>query len=304
MLTGVHFLLTYMCSSECEHCFVYGSPSAKGTFTLNQLKQVFAELNKIGTIEWVYFEGGEPFLFYPLMVEGIRMARDTGFKTGVVTNSYWATSEEDAELWLKPLFELGVSDISISDDSFHSDSEKDIPGGHALTVAKRLGLSVNVICIDRPTVEVSRDSERAKGEPVVGGGVMFKGRAVEKLTEGLPTRHWQEFTECPYEDLKNPKRVHLDPYGNVHLCQGLIMGNIWQTPLSKLVKSYDCDSHPICGPLVKGGPALLAGEYGVKHGDRYIDACHFCYFLRSALLDRFPEYLAPRQVYGLEDDDK
>ena len=302
MLTGIHFLLTYTCTWECDHCFVYSGPNAKGTFTLSQMRQVFDELIKIGTIEIVYFEGGEPFLFYPLMVEGIRIARDMGFKTGVVTNSYWATSEEDAELWLSPLFELGVSDLSISDDPFHFEDEKDNPAKRALAAAKRLGIPVNVICIERPTVEVIRDREQAiaAGEPVTGGSAMFKGRAVEKLTEGLPTRWWEDFTECPYEDLKNPKRVHLDPYGNVHLCQGLTMGNMWETPLSELVKTYDCDSHPICKLLVKGGPALLAREYGVEHDDRYVDDCHFCYLVRLALLDKFPKYLAPRQVYGLE----
>ena len=78
------------------------------------------------------------------------------------------------------------------------------------------------------------------------------------------------------------------------------MGNMWEAPLSSLVKSYDPESHPICGPLLRGGPALLAEEYGVKHDDGYIDECHFCYMLRRALVDRFPEYLAPRQVYGLD----
>ena len=142
----------------------------------------------------------------------------------------------------------------------------------------------------------------ARGEPVTGGGVRFRGRSVEKLVKGLPARWWEVYTECPYEDLRNPKRVHLDAYGNVHLCQGLSMGNMWETPLSELVKSYDGDSHPICAPLARGGPALLAREYGVGHDDRYIDACHFCYLTRLALLDRFPEYLAPRLVYGLDED--
>ena len=68
----------------------------------------------------------------------------------------------------------------------------------------------------------------------------------------------------------------------------------------ELVENYDPDSHPICGPLLKGGPALLAKKYGVKHDDKYITACHFCYLMRLTLIDRFPQYLAPRQVYGLE----
>ena len=298
MLTGIHFLLTYMCNFKCDHCFLYCGPDAKGTFTLSQIKRVFDEATKINTIEWVFFEGGEPFLFYPLMLEGIKIARSMGFKTGVVTNAYYATSEQDVDLWYNPLCKLKISDLSISDDSFHNEEEKDNPAKRALAAAKRLGMPVDSICIEKPTVE--EGGTISKGAPVVNGGALLKGRAVEKLIEGLPKRQWDEFTECPEEDLRNPKRVHLDPYGHVHLCQGLSMGNMWEIPLSELVENYDPDSHPICGPLLKGGPALLAKKYGVKHDDKYITACHFCYLMRLALIDRFPQYLAPRQVYGLE----
>ncbi len=300
MLTGIHFLLTYACNFECDHCFLYCGPNAKGTFTLNKLRKAFNEMTKIRTLEWVYFEGGEPFLFYPLMLEGIRIAHGVGLKTGVVTNAYWSTSVEDAALWLKPLCELEVSDLSLSDDLFHHDEEEDNPAKLALTAAKILGMPADTICIEQTTAQTGVDKKQEKGAPVIGGGVMFRGRAVEKLTEGLPKRHWKEFTQCPYEDLEDPKRVHVDSYGNVHLCQGLSMGNMWEIPLSTLVKNYNALSHPICGPLVRGGPALLAKEYDVEHEDKYVDECHFCYLVRLALIDRFPQYLTPRQVYGLE----
>ena len=289
-----------MCNLECDHCFVYSAPSAKGTFTLKQIRDVLGEAVKIGTIEWIYFEGGEPFLFYPVMVEGVKVASNMGFKVGLVTNAYYATSEEDAEIWLKPLCEMGISALSVSDDSYHSEDEKDNAAKRVSAAAKRLGMPVNSICIEKPTVETTTEKEEDKGAPVIGGGAKFRGRAVEKLLEGLPRRRWQELTECPDEDLKEPKRVHLDSYGNVHLCQGLSMGNMWKTPLSVLVKNYDADSHPICGPLVRGGPALLAKECGIDHDDEYVDACHLCYLTRLAMIDKFPEYLAPRQVYGLE----
>jgi hypothetical protein len=300
MLTGIHFLLSYKCDSECDHCFVYSSPRATGTFTLSQVRKVFDELARIETIEWVYFEGGEPFLFYPLMHEGVKIARDMGFKTGLVTNAYWATSEEDAELWLKPLRDLGLSHISVSDDAFHHEDTAASPAQHALNTAKRLHMSSGPICIDKPTVEEGVDKEHGKGRPVIGGGAMFRGRAVEKLIEGLPRRPWEEFTECPHEDLRDPKRVHVDAYGSIHLCQGLSMGNTWDVPLSKIVGQYDADSHPICGPVVNGGPARLAKDYDVPHEPAYVDACHMCYLVRRALIDRFPQYLAPRLVYGLQ----
>jgi MoaA/NifB/PqqE/SkfB family radical SAM enzyme len=298
MFTGIHFLLSYKCTLECDHCFVYGSPDAKGTFTLNNLKKTFNEIIKIGTIEWIYYEGGEPFLFYPLMIEGIKLASELGFKVGVVTNAYFANSEEDAILWLKPLRELGISDLSISNDSFHFEEEKNNPAQLAFAAAKKLNIPVSLICIERPVIKESKDHE--KGAPVIGGGAMFKGRAVEKLIEGLPRRSWKELVECPYEDLKEPDRVHIDPYGNVHLCQGLSMGNMWEIPLSALIKNYNPDLHPICRPLINGGPAGLAEEYKIAHKNEFVDECHFCYLLRLALIDKFPQYLAPRQVYGLE----
>ena len=160
-------------------------------------------------------------------------------------------------------------------------------------------MSFGEICIDRPAVEGALPGEQEIGDPVIGGSTMFRGRAVEKLTEGLPRRPCEEFTHCPYEDLRDPKRVHLDAYGNVHLCQGLSMGNMWETPLSQILKGYDADSHPICRALVIGGPTLLAKEYDVGHEDTYVDACHMCYLVRRALLDRFPQYLGPKLVYGL-----
>jgi hypothetical protein len=300
MLTGLHLLLTYMCNSECDHCFVYSSPRAKGTFTLNQIQKLLNEATKIGTIEWIYFEGGEPFLFYPVMLEGIKMARNLGFKVGVVTNAYFATAMDDIEIWLKPLSELGIADLSISNDPYHYEDEDENPALRAQKVAKKLNLPIAEIHIEEPSVTTGAGEEQHKGEPVIGGSTMFRGRAVEKLVAGLPQKGWEEFTECPYEELESPKRVHLDAYGNVHLCQGLSMGNAWETPLSTLVKNYDAGSHPICGPLTNGGPALLAKEYQVKHNDKYVDACHFCYLVRLELLDRFPQYLTPRQVYGLE----
>jgi hypothetical protein len=129
---------------------------------------------------------------------------------------------------------------------------------------------------------------------------MFRGRAVEKLVKELPRRPWGEYRECPYEDLREPERVHLDSYGNVHICQGISMGKMWETPLSKLVREYEADTHPICGPLLNGGPAALAEVHQTEVQESYVDACHCCYDVRLRLLERYPQYLTPKQVYGLE----
>ena len=299
MLTGIHFLLTYKCIYECDHCFVYSSPQAEGTFTLEQINRVLDEAKKIRTVKWIYFEGGEPFLYFPILVEGTKSARQRGFKTGIVSNAYFATSEQDAVSWLAPLNNIGIDDLSISDDLFHNEGTDESNAKIAIRAAKKLGIKVSSISICEPEVKKEKPN-RKKGEPVVGGDVMFKGRAADKLAKDLPRVSWNEFNECPYEELVNPERVHVDAFGHVHICQGISMGNMWETPLSELVKNYNAEQHPICSLIVKGGPVKLTEDYGVDHEDSYIDACHLCFQTRKMLIDRFPEYLAPKQVYGIK----
>ena len=300
MLTGIHFILTYTCNFECDHCFLYCGPKSVGTFTISQVANVLDEAKKIGFVDWIYFEGGEPFLYFPLLHESVRRAGERGFKVGVVTNGYGALSEEDAELWLRPLAESGLSHLDISNDAFHYGEEAENPAAIAEKVAKRLGIDTSSICIEPPKVLHQSSHDEDKGNPVVGGGAKFRGRAVDKLSDNLPVRPWEEMRQCPYEDLESPSRVHVDPFGNVLICQGISIGNMWQTPLSEIIHNYSAKSHPICGPLIWGGPAELAKALGVKPESGYIDECHICYLVRREAADNYPDFLCPRLVYGLD----
>lgn len=298
MLTGIHFILTYTCNFECDHCFLYCSPWSQGTFTIEQVTRVLNEAWKIGTIEWIFYEGGEPFLFFPLLNESVKRAHQSGFKVGVVTNAYGAKSAADAELWLRPLAASGLSFLSVSDDAFHYGEERENPATMAIAVARKLDLETLPIRIEPP--QVLQQNANGKGHPVVGGGAMFRGRAVEKLTDNLPRRPRNALCECPYEDLDSPSRVHVDAYGHVHICQGISLGNMWQTPLAEIISTYRPDDHPICGPLLRGGPAELAKALGFAPEAGYVDECHLCYLTRKAVIDKFSTCLAPKQVYGIK----
>ena len=148
-LTGVHFLLSYRCTDECDHCFLWSSPRARGTMTLSQIRDVLGQAKDLGTVEMVYFEGGEPFLFYPIMIQGLREATALGFKTGIVTNNYWATSVEDALEWLRPIAEIGIADLSLSSDLFHGEAMMTQAASNAVEAAKLIhaaGARVAIPC--------------------------------------------------------------------------------------------------------------------------------------------------------------
>jgi hypothetical protein len=99
--------------------------------------------------------------------------------------------------------------------------------------------------------------------------------------------------------LRAPERLHVDPFGHLHICQGISIGNLLQRSLPEIMRDYDADAHPIVGPLLAGGPAGIVKRFGLPHEQAYADHCHLCYEARSLLRGRFPGVLAPDQMYGV-----
>ena len=134
---------------------------------------------------------------------------------------------------------------------------------HAIAAAKQLGIARSVI-------------------RVADEDVMFRGRAVDKLVSGRSRQPASCFDACPHETLDAPKRVHVDPYGYVQICQGISIGNVFETPLGEIVDRYAPEAHPVVGPLLRGGPHELAGALGfhADAGAGFVDACHLCFQAR------------------------
>lgn len=294
-LSGLHLLLTYQCNLECDHCFVWGGPWQSGTMTLGSVRHILQQAADFGTVEWIYFEGGEPFLYYTVLLKGVQEAAAMGFQVGIVSNGYWATAEEDAREWLRPLAGL-IQDLSISSDLYHWSEKISTQAKNATAAAQQLGIPLGVISIAQPG---ATDAVSASGQlPAGDSAVLYRGRAAEKLAGQAARRPWQQFTACPYEDLREPGRLHVDPFGNLHICQGISLGNLFAKPLGEICATHDPDVHPITGPLLAGGPAALIRRYGLPHEERYADACHVCYEARRILRRRFSDILGPDQMYG------
>lgn len=298
-LSGVHILLTYKCIYECDHCFVWSSPRSKGTMTLARLEDIVRQARDIPSVTRVYFEGGEPFLFYPLLRRGVELARELSLEVGIVTNAYFATDDDAADLWLKPLAERGISDLSLSTDVHHGTGEEKEMVVRAKNSAERFGMPTGVIeveGVEQLMCSTSRDKSM--------GQLCFRGRAAGELAGKVRKKPWRTFDTCP-EEPPRIGRVHVDPYGNVLFCQGIAVGNAWKRPLKSIMSDLDPQKHQIIGPLIEGGPAGLAREFGMIPKRAYADACHMCYEIRCELRNRgvADEILVPDQLYGVTGDE-
>jgi len=282
---------------ECDHCFVWGGPDARGTFTLGQIRSLLREARDLGTVKYVSIEGGEPFLYYPILTQTAREAASMGFRVEILSNCYWATDLRDAGEWLRPLAELGNVELSLSSDLYHGESWETDETRNAAEAAKILGMKVEVNAV-KQCMAKTPCPDSVKGARVSLIELMYKGRAAIKLADKVSKKSWSAFTECPYEKLASPERVHVDPFGHVHICQGISIGNVNQKPFARIIKEYDPDKNPILKLLHQGGPVALVKHFGIEHNEHYADACHLCYSARCLLRIAFPDILAPDQMSG------
>ena len=316
-LEGIHFLVTYRCTYACDHCFVWGSPEAEGTMTLAQLTSAIDQAAACG-VESVYFEGGEPTLAYPIVLAAAAHARRRGLEWGMVSNCVWATSVEDAKVWLAPFVELGISDLSLSSYAYFVEDADEEHLRNAVLAAQELGLPMAVLevgaaaCLDVPGL--------CLGEDV--GEIMCKGRAAVELAPGRAARPPETLVTCPFEDFTDPGRAHLGCDGELQPCQGISAGNVFTggrgapaaggqaAPrpggLAAVLEAYDPSTRPVIRDIVAGGPWALAEAVGhAPLRDLYADECHLCYEVRAALrgAGRYPEVVAPGQCYAENEPD-
>jgi len=263
--------------------------------TLAQIEEILRQAQEHAPINSIYFEGGEAFLYYPVLLKGIRLAKELGFETGIVSNGYWATSQKDALEWLRPF--AGILDsISVSSDLYHYNEELSRQAQNAQQAAQELGISLGFISIAQPEDSLAKSGVGQLPEGM--SGIKYQGRAAAKLASLVEGQPWQSFTECPYEDLREPGRVHIDPFGHMHICQGISLGNVFEKSINEICETYDPVANPITGALLNGGPAELARQNGLTPDEKYADACHLCDWARQELRTQFSDILLPDQIYG------
>jgi hypothetical protein len=231
------------------------------------------------------------------VVKTLQEAVNLGFSVEILSNCYWATSSEDAIEWLHPIAAARNVKLSLSSDLYHGESWEIEEVRNAVKAANALNIKAGVISVKHPEVQVPNSSE-IEGAKVDFWELMHRGRAFSKLTEKTSRKPWREFTKCPYEDFVKQERVHIDPFGYVHVCQGISIGNAWQKPFSKIIEDYNPYENPILEPLIRGGPVALIERFSLSHDEGYADACHLCFAARFMLRNKYPDILTPKQMYG------
>lgn len=112
-------IFTNHCNFVCDHCSVGDAPNKNNTISESLMLESIEQAYRIPSIRSIVFTGGEATLFIDQLKIGLKHAWSKGFSTRLVSNAWWANTEENALTFVSELASSGLSELNISYDDFH-----------------------------------------------------------------------------------------------------------------------------------------------------------------------------------------
>jgi len=292
--------ITQKCNIVCDHCWFRSGPERTAQMDLAEALCYIEQARELGTVEWISFTGGEPFLLPDMMEALIAYAHERGFHTECVTNCFWASTVEDAEKKLKQLVNAGLDVINISTDDFH---QRHIPFDRVRScylIAKQLGLRIVIMCaLSRSSkLRIEEISRLLGGEHIAiasgyGSPEGASSLAVETgfipvgRGETIPEHEWLTGWGSLVGSCRTVLRdIAITPSGEVMPCcsaAGLTkvakIGNALEHTLRKLLK--EAHTNKLFRVLSSEGPMGLWKYIEPYPLESFVNKCHFCYELLS-----------------------
>lgn len=295
-------MLTYKCTASCALCYYNCSPQSGGLISIQNAIDIWQGLIDLaGGNARVHLTGGEPFLYYDLVKDILRLADKNSLTPldSLETNGYWAVDDKIVESRLIELDRMGMERLKVSWDPFHAEYIPESNIRRLVDIGSRvLGdsrLQVRWGSYLQQAVNISDLDEKQKiGMFIKAMGdypVRITGRAAEKLGDAVADKTVEEISDktCKNSFL-SAKGIHVDPYGNVFsgLCSGIVIGNINDKSLVEIWQKFDPENSDITGTLFRHGPVGLLDQavmLGYKTRDFYAGKCHLCTDIRQFFFD-------------------
>ena len=276
-LTGITWITTYNCNLNCSHCFF--DTQGKYCYMNPELVDLVLKEFKYGKhMFWQHLSGGEIFLDQEKLLDIISRIRIYFKKDlGISTNAFWAEDLDKTKTVVSQLAKAGVTGVALSADYYHQQQmsvkgpqnlaraifEEDIQT-HSYIMGARLAHGVTSAGeINYQTKQITLETDQGLGLPVACAveRSIGKGCAINMpKKKGIPQGKCTELNTClgqrsPF----NPAMVWIDPYGNVMICYGIIIGNVYEKSFNKIIGEYQANAFPILKELAEEGPQSLPG---------------------------------------------
>ena len=297
--------LGYRCNMVCKSCFIGEMlHDHTTTLTFNEAIRSVESAARLQTIRNVAFVGGEPFIFYKLMLRiGDYIHAHYQCPLNVSTNGTWAKSKVIAHRLLEPLRDVGLSWLMLSLDQYHVEHGILDQAVHCLNASIEFGIDTSVQVIQRRGAPNMRELRHMLEDRVDVSKIKWIenpcaaiGNAVTMLDSDQLDWH----DDIPLGGCSAGEYLNIQPDGGIKPCCGaglmterLSLGNTKTEDLESCVRKAEKDG--ILNSLIadqgpRGLARLLEEEGRIDLVRRYAPFTEACYACHSFLTD--PEILA------------
>ncbi len=136
---NIAFGYSTTCNVKCDHCVAADDSSSNAKMDFDKAKAIIEEM-ACCNVNGISFTAGEPLLFLNDICDLIRLCKNNGIYTRVVTNGFWAKTREHSDMVVSTLLLSGLSQLRISFSRWH---QKNIDAGNIIKAAsscKKMGL--------------------------------------------------------------------------------------------------------------------------------------------------------------------
>lgn len=308
----VEFLLTKRCNANCKHCSVpINKDLNENSYAdMGIVKKCFEYLADKYPLSSTMIYGGEPLLYIDNVVELFRIASEHSIPSiDLITSGFLnlRESEESMNNVVDKLSSSGVKRILLSVDSFHQERIPielvelfldrvikldfcEVQLHPAWLVSKE-----DNNCHNIRTCEILEYLSNKYSIEVSGGNYIIPSGSNKKyIGKYYETKEIQMNKRCgeiPYTNsLEKINSIRILPEGNVNICRGITIGNIFDQNIRDILESYSPQNTQILDLLHSDGVQgvfKLAMNHGTEINiEEYYGICDFCADLIQFLKER------------------
>ena len=312
----MEFLVTKNCNSRCKHCSVI-TPTTVADCSFANLDKLFSAIEKliqIFDISSVMTYGGEPLLF-PQITTGLHFFfKEKGVvRRELITNGYISKDADKVVEVSKLIVDSGVTQILLSVDAFH---QENIPQYYVELLIKNILDNGFKNILLHPAWLVNEDDDNSynmetkkilsnlmskftigvsKGNVIALAG--HSRKLLAEFYEKVELDLSRLCGEIPHTNsLTDIKNLRFLPNGNVNICRGICIGNIYEDKIETILTKYSPYSAPLTSILLSGGVAKLVQRLNFCGANinpsEYYGICDLCAeCIKMIEQDRTPIFL-------------
>lgn len=153
---SVAIIIDQKCNIQCKHCCFSSGPKSRQHLTDDEILSIIDQSKKYPEISTVGISGGEAMLRKEIVLESISRIKSIGKKSTLTSNGFWGVTPKKAKKTVTDLKNSGLTKLTISYDSFHSEFLNPNRVSNVINSCKEVGLDCSInaaYTLDRPVKE-------------------------------------------------------------------------------------------------------------------------------------------------------